>query len=195
MKEQCGTPAYIAPEVFEGAGYEGFASDIWSAGVVLYSMLYGIVPFKANNMTDLQRQICKGQATYKDEISPEGISLLQGILEKDPNRRMSISEILRHPWMQNIPIESKHDLPLVFFVVSVFTDLEKAKTNEDFAYYNMKADEGHQPLQTDPFGEQMSLNSTQNSLVKNVSTKSVILAPFNSTKTHIDDNFYQHDSI
>ena len=76
MKEQCGTPAYIAPEVFEGAGYEGFASDIWSAGVVLYSMLYGIVPFKANNMTELQRQICKGQATYKDEISPEGISLL-----------------------------------------------------------------------------------------------------------------------
>lgn len=76
----------------------------------------------------------------------------------------------------------------------MFTDLEKAKINEDFAYYNMKADEG-QPLQTDPFGEQMSLNSTQNSLVKNVSTKSVILAPFNSTKTHIDDNFYQHDSI
>jgi serine/threonine protein kinase len=53
LKEQCGTPAYIAPEVFEGNGYEGFASDIWSAGVVLYSMLYGIVPFKANNMTEL----------------------------------------------------------------------------------------------------------------------------------------------
>ena len=192
MKEQCGTPAYIAPEVFEGAGYEGFASDIWSAGVVLYSMLYGIVPFKANNMTELQRQICKGQATFKDEISPEGISLLQGILEKDPSRRLSITEILRHPWMQNIPIESKDDLQRV--VVSVFTDLEKAKINEDFAYYNMKGDEG-QPLQTDPFGEQMSLNSTQNSLVKNVSTKSVILAPFNSTKTHIDDNFYLHDSI
>jgi hypothetical protein len=41
----------------------------------------------------------------------------------------------------------------------------------------------------------MSLNSTQNSLVKNVSTKSVILAPFNSTRTHIDENFYRHDSI
>lgn len=102
-------------------------------------MLYGIVPFKANNMTELQRQICKGQATFKDEISPEGISLLQGILEKDPARRFSITEILRHPWMQNIPIESKeNDLPRV--VVSVFTDLERAKINEDFAYYNMKAD-------------------------------------------------------
>jgi hypothetical protein len=41
----------------------------------------------------------------------------------------------------------------------------------------------------------MSLNSTQNSLVKNVSTKSVILAPFNSTRTHIDENFHLHDSV
>jgi 5'-AMP-activated protein kinase catalytic alpha subunit len=53
MTEQCGTPAYIAPEVFENKGYEGYASDVWSAGVVLYAMLYGTVPFKASNMTDL----------------------------------------------------------------------------------------------------------------------------------------------
>ena len=53
MTEQCGTPAYIAPEVFENKGYEGYQSDVWSAGVVLYAMLYGTVPFKANNMTEL----------------------------------------------------------------------------------------------------------------------------------------------
>ena len=53
MTEQCGTPAYISPEVFENKGYEGYASDIWSAGVVLYAMLYGTVPFKASNMTEL----------------------------------------------------------------------------------------------------------------------------------------------
>ena len=53
--EQCGTPAYIAPEVFRGKGYKGFQSDIWSAGVVLYAMLYGTVPFKATNMVELQQ--------------------------------------------------------------------------------------------------------------------------------------------
>ena len=57
------------------------------------------------------------------------------------------------------------------------------------------AADGETALTVDPFAEHMSLNSTQNSLVKNVSTKSVILAPFNSTRTHIDENFHNHESI
>lgn len=61
----------------------------------------------------------------------------------------------------------------------------------------MKGDQNDagEALLNDPFAEQMSLNSTQNSLVKNVSTKSVILAPFNSTRTHIDEDFHLHESI
>ena len=61
MTEQCGTPAYIAPEILADRGYEGFAVDIWSAGVVLYAMLYGVVPFRANNMSELQKLIIKAK--------------------------------------------------------------------------------------------------------------------------------------
>lgn len=69
--------------------------------------------------------------------------------------------------------------------------------NQEFAYYNMKGDQNDagEVVQTDPFAEHMSLNSTQNSMVKNVSTKSVILAPFNSTRTHIDEDFHLRDDI
>mmetsp|Transcript_14808 Transcript_14808/g.10376 ORF Transcript_14808/g.10376 Transcript_14808/m.10376 type:complete len:88 (-) Transcript_14808:970-1233(-) len=86
MVEQCGTPAYIAPEVFsnDGRGYTGYASDVWSAGVVLYAMLYGAVPFKASNMAELQKQIVKGKPQFKEDISKEALDLLKQILEKDP---------------------------------------------------------------------------------------------------------------
>jgi hypothetical protein len=49
-----------------------------------------------------------------------------------------VTEILRHPWMQNIPLDSNSNS--FNCVVSVFTDLEKAKINEDFAYYNVKGE-------------------------------------------------------
>lgn len=51
VKEQCGTPAYIAPEIITDEGYKGYHADIWSLGVLLYAMVTGTVPFKAQNMT------------------------------------------------------------------------------------------------------------------------------------------------
>ena len=87
MNDQCGTPAYIAPEILKDKGYEGFASDVWSAGIVLYAMLYGSVPFKANNMNDLHKIIIKGKYSLKNEISEDAQSILKMMLEIDPKKR------------------------------------------------------------------------------------------------------------
>ena len=67
-----------------------FSVDIWSAGVVLFSMLYGTVPFKANDMNELHRMIIKGKYTLKDDISIEARNLLRGILEVNPAKRLTI---------------------------------------------------------------------------------------------------------
>lgn len=54
VKEQCGTPAYLAPEIIRDEGFRNFGADIWSLGVVLYSILTGHMPFKASKLEVLQ---------------------------------------------------------------------------------------------------------------------------------------------
>jgi len=110
MTEQCGTPAYIAPEILRDQGYYGFAVDIWSSGVVLFAMLYGTVPFKANNMTELQQIIMRADYKLKDDISLEARDLLKGLLEPDPENRLAVAEILSHPWMLDVLDPSEVEL-------------------------------------------------------------------------------------
>jgi serine/threonine protein kinase len=101
MTEQCGTPAYIAPEILKDKGYT-FSVDIWSAGVVLFAMLYGTVPFKANNMEELHKLIVRGKYQLKDDISIEARNLLRGLLEVNPEKRLTIKQIYRHKWFADL---------------------------------------------------------------------------------------------
>lgn len=101
MTEQCGTPAYIAPEILRNRGYEGFTVDVWSAGVMLYAMIYGTVPFKANNIKELRKLILSGLYNLKDDVSMEVRDLLQRMLESNPNQRCTIPQILCHKWFSD----------------------------------------------------------------------------------------------
>ena len=76
ITEQCGTPAYIAPEIIEDKGYFGFGVDVWSAGVLLYAVLQGQVPFKATSMQDLYRNILKAEFVFPTHISRDAKDLI-----------------------------------------------------------------------------------------------------------------------
>jgi serine/threonine protein kinase len=182
MKEQCGTPAYIAPEILEDKGYTGYGVDIWSAGVVLYSMLYGSVPFKANNMEELHTMIMKGKYTLKEDISDEARDLLKIMLEKSPRKRATVQEILKHDWFKDIDK-----------TLSIFNEQEIAQIRKEFTYnearrIQRKDDE----LEAADCFTELAIDTTDNTDLKNVSSKSIILAPFNSTKSHVSE---LHDSI
>ena len=108
---------------------------------------------------------------------------MKQVLEVDPKVRLTPAAILTHPWMR-LSEKQLSD-------IAVFSQYEKEKIVSEFEYYNQKKEGG---VLEDPFMEQM-LNSTQNSEIKNNSTKSIILAPFNSTKSHINDDFYKAPEI
>lgn len=191
MTDQWGTPAYIAPEILVDEGYTGFCIDIWSAGVVLYAMLYGTVPFKAHNMKDLHKSIIMAKYSLKDTISEQAMDLIKNILEPDPTLRLSIAQILSHSWFDEINEE-----------IELFNDLEKDKILKEFTYnntdrYNRNIDNmnisrdemSNSGTTVESFTEHHL--STQNSLIRNHSTKSVILAPFNSTITEVAEETKQ----
>ena len=69
IQEQCGTPAYLAPEIIKDTGYEGFFVDIWSLGVMLFAMLTGTVPFKAPSLELLHEQILSGEYSIPSHVS------------------------------------------------------------------------------------------------------------------------------
>lgn len=101
MQEQCGTPAYIAPEIIRGRGYKGFKSDMWSAGVCLYVMLIGTVPFRAATMEQLHEAIKRGKYDFQGEIiSDSAKDLLSKLIQINYKKRLSASETLQHPWLQ-----------------------------------------------------------------------------------------------
>jgi 5'-AMP-activated protein kinase catalytic alpha subunit len=59
IHEQCGTPAYVAPEIMKDQGYNGFKSDVWSLGIILFALVCGTLPFKANALPELRDCIIK----------------------------------------------------------------------------------------------------------------------------------------
>lgn len=106
VKEQCGTPAYMAPEIMNEDGYETFYPDFWSLGVLLYAMLFGTVPFKANNMEELHMLIKRGEFDFPPEASPEAKNLISGLIVVNPKKRLTLPEILSHAWLKEISEES-----------------------------------------------------------------------------------------
>lgn len=96
--DQCGTPAYLAPEIIKNEGYAGFNVDIWSLGVVLYTMLCGKIPFKASNIDELHKVILLCNLEIPVELSEQARDLIRKMIVLNPYDRISLDNVLRHEW-------------------------------------------------------------------------------------------------
>merc|ERR1719328_732033 len=95
----CGSPAYAAPELVSGRNYLGSEADIWSMGVLLYALLCGFLPFDDENISSLYRKIQAGVYEKPPWLSKGSIRLLDQMLQVDAKKRITIKQLLTHPWL------------------------------------------------------------------------------------------------
>ena len=98
LSTPCGSPQYAPPEMVSGEKYDGFKTDIWSTGIILYVMLCGNFPFEDKNISILFKKIKKCKIFYPKFLSKISLDLLKKILVKNVDKRITIHEIKKHPF-------------------------------------------------------------------------------------------------
>ena len=100
LSDRRGCPAYVAPEVLRsGRAYSGKAADIWSLGVLLYTMLVGRYPFNDAEHASLFAKISRGHFAVPDALGPRSRCLVRALLRREPSERPVAEDVLRHPWL------------------------------------------------------------------------------------------------
>ena len=170
MIDHCGTPGYIAPEIYKNKGYEGFQCDIWSCGVTLYYMLSGTQPFRAYSLKEMEKKVVKGEFEDIKNVSDEANDLIRKMLVLEPEKRITINEILNHPWLKNENVDNRKNLKL-------FTDNERILLSKfDVNYLTSNKEELIENFtlkNLETIDEDKKLKNKGN-------TKSIIFSPFNS---------------
>lgn len=154
----CGSPLYMAPEIMK-KNASSTKTDLWSIGMIIYEMLFGIHPFKnTNNIFDLmyaietQEIMIPPPNTINNKLSPSCLNLLNCLLRKNENIRLSWGDFFAHPWLNKYIIE--------------YDDNYKVKSNEN------KKEENN--------------NKIQDSLIQNINTSLVTLV---NEKVELIENY------
>ncbi|CAI8034825.1 RAC-beta serine/threonine-protein kinase A [Geodia barretti] len=137
----CGTPEYMAPEILEGNDY-GRAVDWWGVGVVMYEMMCGRLPFYSRDHVVLYELILVEEVRFPASLSLESMSLLGGLLQKDPSKRLGggegdAEEVKSHVFFKSInwdDVCKKRIIPPIIPVIKSETStdyFEKEFTDEN----------------------------------------------------------------
>lgn len=100
LMTNCGSAQYVAPEVLQGSGYIGFASDIWSLGIILFAFVFGVLPFSycGDDYARVYEAAIQGKLYFPNKIGRDCEDLILKLLKPDPKARATMSDIKHHPW-------------------------------------------------------------------------------------------------
>nr|XP_018903357.1 PREDICTED: uncharacterized protein LOC109034582 isoform X4 [Bemisia tabaci] len=95
----CGSPPYAAPELFQGKKYDGPEVDVWSLGVILYTLVSGSLPFDGSTLRELRERVLRGKYRIPFYMSTDCENLLKKFLVLNPVKRASLENIMKDKWM------------------------------------------------------------------------------------------------
>ncbi|CAI2722437.1 unnamed protein product [Schistosoma spindalis] len=95
----CGSPPYAAPELFQGRKYDGPEVDVWSLGVILYTLVSGSLPFDAQHLKDLQERVLRGKYRVPFYMSTDCEALLRKLLVLNPAKRVTLRNVMSDKWL------------------------------------------------------------------------------------------------
>ncbi|ENN74869.1 hypothetical protein D910_02509 [Dendroctonus ponderosae] len=99
LHDKRGCPAYVSPEILETGQYSGKGADMWSIGVILYTMLVGRYPFNDAGHANLFAKISNCSYVIPECVSARARCLIRSLLRRDPSERITSEDILYHPWL------------------------------------------------------------------------------------------------
>uniref|UniRef100_A0A8C4TAV7 non-specific serine/threonine protein kinase n=1 Tax=Erpetoichthys calabaricus TaxID=27687 RepID=A0A8C4TAV7_ERPCA len=108
----CGSPPYAAPELFQGKKYDGPEVDVWSLGVILYTLVSGSLPFDGQNLKELRERVLRGKYRIPFYMSTDCENLLKRFLVLNPAKRGTLEQIMKDRWI-NAGYEEEELKPFV----------------------------------------------------------------------------------
>ncbi|XP_065091794.1 MAP/microtubule affinity-regulating kinase 3-like isoform X11 [Ochlerotatus camptorhynchus] len=108
----CGSPPYAAPELFQGRKYDGPEVDVWSLGVILYTLVSGSLPFDGATLRELRERVLRGKYRIPFYMSTDCENLLKKFLVLNPAKRASLESIMKDKWM-NMGYEEDELIPFI----------------------------------------------------------------------------------
>ncbi|XP_069063387.1 MAP/microtubule affinity-regulating kinase 3 isoform X2 [Pleurodeles waltl] len=97
----CGSPPYAAPELFQGKKYDGPEVDVWSLGVILYTLVSGSLPFDGQNLKELRERVLRGKYRIPFYMSTDCENLLKRFLVLNPTKRGTLEQIMKDRWINS----------------------------------------------------------------------------------------------
>ena len=179
----CGSPPYAAPELFQGKKYDGPEVDVWSLGVILYTLVSGSLPFDGQNLKELRERVLRGKYRIPFYMSTDCEALLKKFLVLNPEKRSSLEVIMSDKWM-NIGFENDELKPHL----EPKTDLNDVRRLDIMVKIGFSLDEIQDSLKSNKYDDVMAtyllldenrLTSTDtinidNTFIRNASSENAI---------------------